>query len=97
MPRPIKERIAKLREEIAEICEASREYLRGGKKIPGAPDHERRLQRLQRRTNVIDGLEEDMSMAFRQTVLLALLWLLAITARQDVTFLTDRTRSFVSD
>jgi hypothetical protein len=47
MPRPIKKRIAKLREEIAQISEANREYLRGGKKLPGAPDHERRLQRLQ--------------------------------------------------
>jgi hypothetical protein len=47
MPRPVKQRIAKLREEIAQISEANREYLRGGKKIPGAPDQERRLQRLQ--------------------------------------------------
>ncbi len=47
MPRPVKERIAKLRKEIAQIGEENREYLRGGKKIPGAPDHERRLQRLQ--------------------------------------------------
>jgi uncharacterized protein YdaU (DUF1376 family) len=31
MPRPIKERIAKLREEIAQISEANREYLQGGK------------------------------------------------------------------
>jgi hypothetical protein len=46
MPRLMKERIAKLREEIAQIGEANREYLRGGKKPPGAPDHERRLQRL---------------------------------------------------
>ena len=47
MPQPIKERIAKLREEIAHISAANREYLQGGKKPPGAPDHERRLQRLQ--------------------------------------------------
>jgi len=46
MPRPVKQRIAKLREEIAQISEANREYLRDGKKPPGAPDHERRLQRL---------------------------------------------------
>ena len=46
MPRPIKQRIAKLREEIAQISEANREYLRGGNKMLGAPDHERRLQRL---------------------------------------------------
>ncbi len=47
MPHLVKERIAKLREEIAQISEANREYLRGGKKPFGAPDHERRLQRLQ--------------------------------------------------
>jgi hypothetical protein len=47
MPRPIKEHIAKLREEIAQISEANREYLRGGKELLGAPDHQRRLQRLQ--------------------------------------------------
>ena len=47
MPRPIKERIAKLREEIAQISEANRQYLQGGDKMLGAPDHERRLQRLQ--------------------------------------------------
>jgi hypothetical protein len=47
MPRPIKERIAKLREEIARISEANRLYLQDGKKTPGAPDQERRLQRLQ--------------------------------------------------
>jgi hypothetical protein len=47
MPRLVKDRIAKLREEIAQISEVNREYLRGGKKPPGAPDHQRRLQRLQ--------------------------------------------------
>jgi lipid II:glycine glycyltransferase (peptidoglycan interpeptide bridge formation enzyme) len=47
MPRPIKERIAKLREEIARISEANRLYLQDGKKTPDAPDQERRLQRLQ--------------------------------------------------
>jgi lipid II:glycine glycyltransferase (peptidoglycan interpeptide bridge formation enzyme) len=47
MPRPIRERIAKLRQEIAQISEANRQYLQDGKKIPGAPDQERRLQRLQ--------------------------------------------------
>jgi len=47
MPHPIKERIAKLREEIAQISEANRKYLQEGKKPPGAPGHERRLQRLQ--------------------------------------------------
>jgi hypothetical protein len=47
MPRAMKERIAKLREEIAQISQASRQYLQNGKKPPGASDHERRLQRLQ--------------------------------------------------
>ena len=49
MQNPVKERIAKLREEIAQISESNRLYLHGGKKkIAGAAgDHERRLERLQ--------------------------------------------------
>jgi hypothetical protein len=47
MPQSVKERVAKLREEIAEISEANRQYLQGGKKLIGASDQERRLQRLQ--------------------------------------------------
>jgi hypothetical protein len=47
MPRTVKERVAKLRDEIAEISEANRQYLQGGKKMIGASDQERRLQRLQ--------------------------------------------------
>ncbi len=47
MPLSVKERVGKLREEIAEISEANRQYLQGGKKIIGASDQERRLQRLQ--------------------------------------------------
>jgi hypothetical protein len=50
MQNPLKERIAKLRDEIAQISEANRLYSHGGKKkkIPGAAgDQERRLQRLQ--------------------------------------------------
>jgi hypothetical protein len=47
MQQPIKERIAKLREEIAQISEAGRLYSQG-KKTPGSTsDQERRLQRLQ--------------------------------------------------
>jgi hypothetical protein len=47
MQQPVKERIAKLREEIAQINEANRLYLQGGKKMPGSSsDHERRMQRL---------------------------------------------------
>jgi hypothetical protein len=48
MQNSVKERIVKLREEIAQISEANRLYLHGGKKKPGSgPDHQRRLQRLQ--------------------------------------------------
>jgi hypothetical protein len=48
MQNPVKERIIKLRDEIAKISEANRLYVRGGKNKPGcASDHERRLQRLQ--------------------------------------------------
>jgi hypothetical protein len=48
MQNPVKERIAKLRDEIAQISEANRLYLQGGKnKLGAAWDHARRLQRLQ--------------------------------------------------
>lgn len=48
MQNPIKDRIARLREEIAQISGENRQYMQGGKKMPGAAgDHERRLQRLQ--------------------------------------------------
>ena len=47
MPLSVKERVGKLREEIAEISEANRQYLQGGKKLIGASDQERRIQRLQ--------------------------------------------------
>jgi methyl-accepting chemotaxis protein len=48
MQTPVKERIGKLREEIAQLSEANRQYMQGSKKLPGAAgDQERRLQRLQ--------------------------------------------------
>jgi len=48
MQNPVKERIAKLRDEIAELSETNRLHLLGGKNRPGAAgDHARRLQRLQ--------------------------------------------------
>jgi len=47
MPQSVKDRVARLRAEIAEISEANRQYLQGGKKQIGASDQERRLQRLQ--------------------------------------------------
>jgi hypothetical protein len=48
MQRPIKERISKLREEIARIREANQLYVQDKRRIPSAvSDHERRMQRLQ--------------------------------------------------
>jgi hypothetical protein len=45
---PVRERITKLRDEIAQISEANRLYFQGRKKLYGAAgDHERRIQRLQ--------------------------------------------------
>ena len=58
MPRPIRERIAKLRQEIAQISEENRLYLEGGKKLPGAPDQERRLQRLQEILDELTSLSD---------------------------------------
>jgi len=59
MQRPVKERIAKLREEIAQIREANRLYVQGGDKRPGtAPDQERRLQRLQEILDELMSLTE---------------------------------------
>jgi hypothetical protein len=48
MQNPVKDRIVKLRDEIAQISELNRQHIQGGKKLPGAAgNHERRLQRLQ--------------------------------------------------
>jgi hypothetical protein len=48
MQQPVKELIAKLREQIAQSSEANRLYLQGRKKMLGsASEQERRLQRLQ--------------------------------------------------
>jgi hypothetical protein len=47
MAPPIQKRIADLRKEIAQINEEDLQYVQGGRKPPGAADHERRLQRLQ--------------------------------------------------
>jgi hypothetical protein len=59
MQQPVKERIAKLREEIAQIREANHQYLHGGKKSPAiAPEHERRLQRLKEILDELASLTE---------------------------------------
>jgi hypothetical protein len=48
MQQPVKERIRKLREEIAQIREDNHLYAGGGKRMPGASaDQERRIQRLE--------------------------------------------------
>jgi hypothetical protein len=48
MQQPVKERIRKLREEIAQISEDSRLYAQDGKRMPGASaDQQRRIQRLE--------------------------------------------------
>ncbi|MFZ1131406.1 MAG: hypothetical protein WBV31_00705 [Terriglobales bacterium] len=58
MPQSVKERVGKLRAEIAEISEANRQYLQGGKKAIGASDQERRLQRLQEIMDELMSLTE---------------------------------------
>jgi hypothetical protein len=58
MPLSVKERVGKLREEIAEISEANRQYLQGGKKLIGASDQERRIQRLQEIMDELMSLTE---------------------------------------
>jgi hypothetical protein len=46
MPQPVAERIKYLRDEIAEINQANRAYLRDPKCGSAVADNERRLQRL---------------------------------------------------
>ena len=58
MPQSVKERVGKLRVEFAEISEANRLYLAGGKKMIGAADQERRLQRLQEIMDELMSLTE---------------------------------------
>lgn len=48
MQESVKERVRKLREEIAQISEENRLYAGGGKRMSGASaDQERRIQRLE--------------------------------------------------
>ena len=55
MQQPVKERIGKLREEIAQISAESRLYVQGGKRMPGAAaDQQRRIQRLE---EILDELK----------------------------------------
>ena len=59
MKRPVKERIAELREEIAQISEASTQYLQGRKTMPtAAQEQERRLLRLKEILDELMALTE---------------------------------------
>jgi hypothetical protein len=59
MQQPVKERVARLREEISQITEANREYMEKGKTTPGEGfDHQRRLQRLQEILDELASLTE---------------------------------------
>jgi hypothetical protein len=58
MQQPVKDRVARLREEISQITEANRQYIEGGRKMPGEVDHQRRLQRLQEILNELASLTE---------------------------------------
>ena len=65
MPQSVKERVGKLREEIAEISEANRLYLQGGKKDdrslrPGTPTAA--IAGNHGRTHVADGVEKAVSL-----------------------------------
>jgi hypothetical protein len=59
MQKPVKERVAKLREEIAQINKANRLYLREGRRLPNAvSDHERRFERLRDILNELASLAD---------------------------------------
>jgi hypothetical protein len=58
MQNSLKDRVAKLREEIADIRAANLLYLQSGRKIAGAADQERRLQRLQEILDEIASLTD---------------------------------------
>ena len=57
MQNPVKERVAKLREEIAQLNEANRVYVQSDTRSHLAiSDHQRRLQRLQEIREVLMSL-----------------------------------------
>ena len=58
MPRLITERIKALRQEITEITEKNRSYLRGPKYGAAIADNERRFQRLIEIVEELKGLTE---------------------------------------
>jgi hypothetical protein len=59
MQEAVKERVRKLREEIAQISEESRLYAAGGKRMPGASGgQERRIQRLEEILKELNSLTD---------------------------------------
>jgi hypothetical protein len=58
MQDPVKDRIQKIRDEIAQISVANRDYLQSRNKVPGAADHQRRLERLQAILGELTALTE---------------------------------------
>jgi hypothetical protein len=58
MPRLITERVKELRQEIAEITETNRNYLRGPRYGSARADNERRVQRLVEIVNELKSLTD---------------------------------------
>jgi hypothetical protein len=59
MQQPVKERIRKMREEIAQISEESRLYAQGGKWMStAAAEQERRIQRLEEILQELNSLTD---------------------------------------
>jgi hypothetical protein len=58
MQDPVKDRIQKIRDEIAQISAANRAYLQSRNTVPGAADHQRRLERLQAILGELTALTE---------------------------------------
>jgi hypothetical protein len=54
MSQPVAERVKRLRDEIAEISQANRAYVRDPKYVSAVAAHERRLQRL---LEIVDELK----------------------------------------
>ena len=59
MQQPVKERIRKMREEIAQISEENRLYAQGGKRMStAAAEQERRIQRLEEILKELNSLTD---------------------------------------
>jgi hypothetical protein len=59
MQSPVKERVQKLRQEIADLADANRRYVNSNfKHAVAAAEHERRLQRLEEIMDELRGLTD---------------------------------------